>query len=184
MANCRRQIFMLVASLSCLLLDLGSKYWAHNYLPPGERQVLIPGFINLTLVSNTGFAFSLGQGQPLIAQVISLCVFLLLLLFYIGRYLYLTPVDSARLDQVAKTLHSPAHSSPLLRCVETPWLEQLGMSIILGSAAGNLVERLCYGKVTDFFEFAFINFPVFNAADALIDAGIVLVLISAYRCKK
>lgn len=152
-----RQMLNLAASLICLLLDLGSKYWAHVHLQPGQSQVFIPGLINLTLTGNTGFAFSIGQGHTLIAQVIAVAIFLALLFVYIQRY--------------------------YLNHRQTAGLEQFGMSIVIGAALGNLLERLCYGKVTDFFQFTFINFPVFNLADVFIDTGIVLVLISAYGQK-
>ena len=59
-----------------------------------------------------------------------------------------------------------------------PALEQLGMSIIIGAAAGNLLERFLTGRVTDYLEFAFMYFPVFNFADVLIDLGVILILLS------
>lgn len=37
------------------------------------------------------------------------------------------------------------------------------------------------GSVTDFLDFAFMTFPVFNVADAMIDVGIGLILISMIR---
>lgn len=221
MSNYRRHVLMFVAFMSCLLLDIGSKSWAHHYLLPGDRQIFIPGLVNFNLVSNTGFAFSLGQGQPSVAKAVSLIIFLILVFFYSKRYLYPmafqdafmsnkvdeTQTKESENDQkpsvgadVNPPLRSDNHQPVVTRLVETsrqkwtssyrplqpsiPWLEQLGMSIVIGSAAGNLLERLVHGKVTDFFEFAFINFPVFNVADALIDTGIVLLLISAYAAKK
>jgi signal peptidase II len=39
------------------------------------------------------------------------------------------------------------------------------------------IERYSQGCVTDFIEFAFINFPIFNVADALIDVGLVLIFV-------
>jgi len=54
------------------------------------------------------------------------------------------------------------------------------MGCILGGAIGNLIDRFNHGQVTDFIEFAFISFPVFNVADALIDVGIVLLFFSIW----
>jgi signal peptidase II len=51
----------------------------------------------------------------------------------------------------------------------------LGLSIILGGAIGNLIDRLTYGPVIDFFEIR--GFPVFNLADACVTVGTGLVLI-------
>jgi signal peptidase II len=51
----------------------------------------------------------------------------------------------------------------------------LGLSIILGGAVGNLIDRFTYGSVVDFFEIR--GFPVFNLADACITVGTGLILI-------
>lgn len=58
-------------------------------------------------------------------------------------------------------------------------LERYGLAIIIGAASGNLLDRLLYGKVTDFLEFTFMSFPVFNVADMLIDVGAALILFAA-----
>jgi len=49
--------------------------------------------------------------------------------------------------------------------------------LILGGAAGNLLDRLVSGEVTDYVHFSF--WYIFNAADAAIVAGVTLLLISA-----
>lgn len=52
----------------------------------------------------------------------------------------------------------------------------VSLGLLAGGSAGNLYDRLTLGRVTDFVDFRW--FPVFNAADAAISAGvIVLVLI-------
>ncbi len=52
----------------------------------------------------------------------------------------------------------------------------LGCGLILGGAAGNLLDRLSTGEVTDYVHFSF--WYIFNAADAAITVGVVLLLIS------
>lgn len=42
---------------------------------------------------------------------------------------------------------------------------------IIGGGAGNLIDRLLHGFVTDYLRFVFIDFPVFNLADCLIVVG-------------
>ncbi len=49
------------------------------------------------------------------------------------------------------------------------------IALQLGGAAGNLIDRLTIGHVTDFV--SVLNFPVFNVADASISIGVVLILI-------
>ena len=52
----------------------------------------------------------------------------------------------------------------------------LGCGLILGGAAGNLLDRLSTGEVTDYVHFSF--WYIFNAADAAITVGVVLLLLS------
>ena len=54
-----------------------------------------------------------------------------------------------------------------------------GGGLILGGAAGNLLDRLTAGEVTDFVHFSF--WYVFNAADAAITVGLGLLQLSALR---
>lgn len=61
-------------------------------------------------------------------------------------------------------------------------LTTLGGGLILGGAAGNLLDRLSTGEVTDFVHFSF--WYVFNAADAAITVGVAALLISALRPEK
>jgi len=55
-----------------------------------------------------------------------------------------------------------------------------GLALILGGAAGNLVDRLRYdGAVLDFIDLPW--WPAFNLADAFIVAGVGLVILAALR---
>jgi len=53
-------------------------------------------------------------------------------------------------------------------------LVTLGCSLILGGAAGNLIDRLHYGYVVDFINFSF--WPAFNVADSSVSVGVALLL--------
>jgi len=55
-------------------------------------------------------------------------------------------------------------------------LDRFGLGCLIGGALGNLFDRFTRGRVTDFLDFTFINFPVFNVSDMLIDAGIGLLI--------
>lgn len=55
------------------------------------------------------------------------------------------------------------------------YLVSLGM--ILGGAAGNMIDRVFRHFVVDYIELVFINFPVFNLADIGITVGAVLLMI-------
>ena len=51
------------------------------------------------------------------------------------------------------------------------------LSIILGGAAGNLVDRAARHFVVDYLELSFIKFPIFNFADIMITVGAILLMI-------
>jgi len=50
-------------------------------------------------------------------------------------------------------------------------------ALALGGAIGNLLDRLRYGYVVDFFDVRIIHWPIFNIADSAISLGIVLLLL-------
>jgi len=60
-------------------------------------------------------------------------------------------------------------------------LEQIGFGCILGGALGNGLDRFANGAVVDFFDFRFINFPIFNIADVMINIGIAYLILAAIR---
>lgn len=51
------------------------------------------------------------------------------------------------------------------------------MSLILGGALGNLIDRVIKGEVVDMLDFRWMNYPIFNTADAAIVVGVMLLLI-------
>jgi len=53
----------------------------------------------------------------------------------------------------------------------------LALSLVLGGAIGNFIDRLLTGKVVDFLDFTLINFPIFNVADMAITFGVALLLL-------
>lgn len=59
----------------------------------------------------------------------------------------------------------------------TLWLH-IALGLIAAGSIGNLIDRVWLGKVTDMFAFRFIDFPVFNVADACISvAAVALVFL-------
>jgi signal peptidase II len=54
-------------------------------------------------------------------------------------------------------------------------LLRVTLALLLGGAAGNLIDRIRFGEVTDFINFSF--FPAFNVADASISIGVVAILL-------
>ena len=54
----------------------------------------------------------------------------------------------------------------------------ISLGLVVGGALGNLIDRTTgSGLVTDFFEFAFVDFPVFNIADMAIVVGVSMLVV-------
>lgn len=64
----------------------------------------------------------------------------------------------------------------------TDWSLRLAMSMQLGGAIGNLIDRLTLGRVTDFISIG--SFPVFNVADASISVGAVVLLLGVWLMER
>lgn len=56
-----------------------------------------------------------------------------------------------------------------------------GLMMMLGGAAGNMVDRFVHGFVPDMIEVLFVNFAIFNVADTFLCIGCGLVIISMLR---
>jgi len=56
----------------------------------------------------------------------------------------------------------------------------LGLSLILGGAIGNLIDRLLYGRVVDFIDLSIgkYHWPAFNVADSCLTIGVTLILLT------
>lgn len=51
------------------------------------------------------------------------------------------------------------------------------LSLVLGGAIGNFIDRASTGQVVDFLDFTLIDFPIFNVADAAITIGVALLML-------
>lgn len=54
-------------------------------------------------------------------------------------------------------------------------LLKVAMALIVGGAAGNLIDRIRFGYVEDMFDFRAINFAIFNVADCCVVVGTILL---------
>ncbi len=140
----------LFTAAAAFALDRLTKSWALSNLQLHNSQPFIEGFLRLTLTTNTGAAFSLGANNATF-MTITAVVLTLALTVWLG-------------SRIAR-----GHAIPVI--------ELIGLSCIIGGSLGNLTDRFSQGHVTDFLEFAFFSFPVFNVADTFINIGLGLVLI-------
>ena len=118
-----------------------------------ESISVIPGFFSLTRVHNTGAAFGLMNSVDFPFKAAILAV-----------------LQTAAL--VGLTVYV-AMLAPEQR------LTRLGLSFVIGGAIGNLIDRILYGYVLDFFDFyrAGWHFWAFNVADAAINIGVALMIL-------
>ncbi len=56
-------------------------------------------------------------------------------------------------------------------------LMNIALSMILGGAIGNMIDRFRLGYVVDFLKTDFIKFPIFNVADCFVTVGAVLLAV-------
>lgn len=151
----RRLPLWLAVALAICVLDQLTKQLASAYLDYAIPQAVLPGF-NLTLLHNTGAAFSLFHDQAgwqrwffaTIAVVVSAAV-----VWWMAR---LEPGQA--------------------------WAP-LALALVLGGACGNLVDRVLLGYVVDFVQIYYErwSWPAFNVADAAISVGAVMLIVRGPR---
>lgn len=146
-------------SLSALViaLDQLSKLWISSHFVFGEN-LYVAGVFNLVLAHNTGAAFSfLNEAGGM------------------QRWLFSVIAIVASVWIVV-----------LLRKHHTQVLFALALSLILGGALGNLIDRIAYGYVVDFllFHWGEHYFPAFNLADSAITCGAALLIWESITEKK
>ena len=66
---------------------------------------------------------------------------------------------------------------------ENKLINKYGLSFILSGSLGNGIDRILNGYVIDFIKIKFIDFPVFNIADIVINIGVLILILSYFRYK-
>ncbi len=66
---------------------------------------------------------------------------------------------------------------------ENKRINKYGLSFILAGSIGNGIDRIINGYVIDFIKIKYIDFPVFNIADIVINIGVIILTISYFSYK-
>ncbi|HEX3742996.1 MAG TPA: signal peptidase II [Bryobacteraceae bacterium] len=142
-----------------LVLDRLTKWLIETNVSFFDSLKVIPGFFDIVRSENSGVAFGLFNDST--SQWRTLSLVLLSLAAVLGIAVLLWRPE--RLDRLSR------------------W----GFSLILGGAAGNVVDRILYGKVTDFLLLYVRDYqwPAFNIADSAIVLGSVLLALGLLRPK-
>lgn len=141
--------------LILLGLDQLTKLWAKTSLRGNADISIIKNVFSLHYLENRGAAFGMLQNQQLFFVIMTAIV--------LGGIAYLS-----------HKLPKEARYNPL----------RIIALFITAGALGNLIDRLLYSYVVDFFYFELINFPVFNVADCYVTCSaifLVLLVLFYYR---
>ena len=145
----------LASAALALALDQGSKLWLLHGFEIGARQLPIPlaPFFDLTMAWNKGVSYSWFTASSWAGWAMLVGVTLAATLF-LGVWMWRA----------------------------TTALTAASLGLIVGGALGNLIDRLAYGAVADFFHFHVGQFSwyVFNIADVAIVAGVAGLLYESF----
>lgn len=150
----RKYLLFTIFAIVSLVLDQWTKVLARQDLRPRgslNPKVIIDGYFDLRYAENPGVAFSMLQDIPggRVWLTVLAVGAFLLVLYYLRK----TPIDNTRLH--------------------------IALGLVGGGAIGNLIDRVIYGRVTDFIVWKYHSheWPAFNIADAALCIGVGLMLL-------
>ncbi len=141
-------------ALGVLIADQMTKWWAQMSLPMAQA-IKVTDFLNWFLIYNPGAAFSfLSQADG-------------------WQRWFFTVIGIVAAVVIIWLLQKNRHDRPFC----------LALSLILGGAIGNVLDRLLYGAVVDFIDVHYDgwHWPAFNIADSAISIGATLIVINEIR---
>src|ERR1700726_4449456 len=148
----RARWLWLMLTLAIVAADRAVKYAVERYTSEGFRRDLVPNIIVLVHNVNSGIAFGLLSESA-------------------SRWISVLLMGSSAAVIVLLVWLLLAGRAGDTWC-------QAGLALIAGGAAGNLLDRLLHGGVTDFLELRAGSFvwPAFNLADTAITVGAALII--------
>ncbi len=134
-----------------IVIDQLAKILAVRSFQIGERKAIIPGFFDLTLLYNKGAAFSFLAGAG-------------------GWQRWFFTIFGLIASIVIIWMLAKHGAQKLFATA---------LTLILGGAVGNVIDRVYQGQVTDFLLFYHDRwfFPAFNVADSAITVGAILLIL-------
>lgn len=140
-----------IIAFIAFLVDQGTKYLIATRMELREQIPVIGDFFLITSHRNRGAAFGILQDQRWFFIVITTIVVIAIIWY------------------LQKVMHSNNKLLPL------------ALSLVLGGAVGNFIDRMLAGEVVDFLQFNFgsYTFPIFNVADSCIVVGVALIIVDS-----
>jgi len=147
----------LAIPLAIVVLDQVTKAMIRTKLPLHDSVSIIPGFLDFTHVLNTGAAFGFLNAADFPYKTTVIAVIATAALVGVSLY------------SVSLSRHQVA--------------ARIGLALIVGGAAGNLVDRLMLGSVVDFVDVYWreYHFWAFNVADSAITIGVTIMIVDMLR---
>ena len=134
-----------------IIVDQLTKFLVVKYMTLGQSISVIDNFLYITYHRNEGAAWGILQGKMIFFYVVTLVVIGLVILWI------------RKLD------------------IKKEKLLVIALSLILGGALGNFIDRVMYQQVVDFINtyiFGY-DFPIFNIADSALCIGVFLMAVDA-----
>ena len=143
----------IIVAVVIVVLDQITKAMVRPALALHESVTVIPGFLDLTRVHNTGAAFGMLNAVDFPMKTLVLSCVALIALGGVAWYAATVPV--------------------------TDRLARIGVAGVLGGAIGNLIDRATAGYVLDFVDayWGAWHFWAFNVADAAITVGVIFMIL-------
>jgi signal peptidase II len=148
----RLQLELWIAG-AIVALDQATKALVRSRFELHDSLEIIPGLFNLTRVHNYGAAFGLMNAADFPFKTVVLSIVATVALLALTIYASTLPVEQL--------------------------LARVGLALIVGGAAGNLIDRLSAGYVVDFVDVYWRDwhFWAFNVADAAITVGVAFMIL-------
>ena len=149
----RSRRFELIVTVVVVILDQITKAMIRPSLALHQSREIIPGFLDLTRVHNTGAAFGMLNAAEFPFKTMVLSIVAAIALAGVAWYAATVPL--------------------------TDRLARLGIAGVLGGAIGNLLDRARSGYVLDFVDayWGDWHFWAFNVADAAITIGVIFMIL-------
>ena len=159
MSQSASRVLMYGLAAAVFAVDRLTKWIIETRVSAFDSHIVIPGFFEIVYSQNRGAAFGLFAETSFAWRTLLLIGFSMVALIVLTVMLWRT----SRLDRTTA----------------------VALALILGGAAGNVFDRVRWGRVTDFLLFYIgrYQWPAFNAADSAIVIGSALLLLDFLKVK-